>query len=513
MREFSRRMLSGAVASSFLLTACTSLLGDFTNGGDGGSALHGEGGGAGQDGPAGGDGGVQPDGTMPPPNGDASSDAGGGPDSAGDAPALKPLSCVVQGGSTPAKLATVPVGSNGGQAVLLYNTGAANRAAFRAIVPVSTTNGPQTLHVFSFGQGNGGGGGVVDIPVPPGNVAAVARYTSGLAVLFATSIPGVAGQVLAITTLDDSASAWSAPLTVVTSTEFASCTNRLQGALVANNVPNSDYDLAWTYQGCGNTTTYFSAKHFVGTGGTAVTWPLPPLGDSGATGFDLSGMAVTASNVYAIMNPSGNNGPPPAGNVPTLYWASPSLASPTMHALPLLNPSDFMQAFVLQGLPSGNVGLGLLEANLSSTAVQGEYFAGSIPGSKLSTLTPATDLQTTNIPSIQDVVVNNPRYHWESFTSPASDNLIVAGQIYPSSNGVNFWWWNGAGQVVAQKTNKNAFFYFDPSSSGLSFYGADVTFVSPPLAAIASLEMVYVEQSATTAGMGDVWATTIACVP
>jgi hypothetical protein len=256
-----------------------------------------------------------------------------------------------------------------------------------------------------------------------------------------------------------------------------------------------------------------TVKHFIGMGGMPVNWPLPALGDSGATGFDLSGAAVTGLNVYAMLNPSGNNGPPPAGSVPTLYSAGASLTSPTMRTLPLSNPSDFMQGMVLQGLPSGNIGLAFIEANLSTAAVQGEVLTGVVPGSKLATLDPTTDLHATTIPSIQDIVVNNAHYHWESFTSPQSDNLLVAGNIYPSANGVNFEWWNGAGQVVAQKTNKNAFFYFDPASMGLAFYGADVTFTSPPLPAIAQLEMVYVQQSPTMTGMADVWATQIDCVP
>jgi hypothetical protein len=287
----------------------------------------------------------------------------------------------------------------------------------------------------------------------------------------------------------------------------------MEGSLVANDVANADYVFAWEYQGCTSATTYLAVEHFTGTSGTLANWQLPPLGDSGSTGFDLSGLAATSSGVYLLVNPSGNNGPPPAGNVPTLYASNASLASPTLHAVPLVNASDFLQGLVLQGLPSGNVGLGMIEANLSSTTVQPVIYAGSVPGSSLSTLTPATDLHPTTFSSIQDLVIGNSRYHWESFASPPSDNLVAAGNIYPTANGVNFEWWNGAGQVVAQKTSKNAFFYYDPSSSGLSFYGADITFASPPLAALATLEMVYVEQNATTAGMGDVWATTIDCVP
>jgi hypothetical protein len=216
-----------------------------------------------------------------------------------------------------------------------------------------------------------------------------------------------------------------------------------------------------------------------------------------------------------MTNPSGNGGPDP-GIGTTFFSSTTSLTSgATPYEVPLTNTTDFMQGLSMGALANtGGVGVALVEANLTTQTVTPLIYVGNVPGAKLANLIPSTDLRTTTLASISDLPINDSTYHWESFPAPnASDNLLGLGSIFPNNNGLNFLWWDGTGNVRAQRTNTTAFFYFDPTGTGLGIYGGDVTFTSPPFAAIAGFEMVYIEADPEASTDYDVWATQINCAP
>lgn len=161
---------------------------------------------------------------------------------------------------------------------------------------------------------------------------------------------------------------------------------------------------------------------------------------------------------------------------------------------------------------TGNVGIAFLEADLSQTTIAPAFYVGTVAPSVLSTLVPSSDLKVTTVASVGDLPINGSSYHWESFTSPvASDNLIAVGSVFPGNNGLNFIWWDSAGNVRAKNTGTASFFY--SASSSYAILGGDATFNGAPFPALGGLEVVYVQTSPDASTLADVWATQINCSP
>jgi hypothetical protein len=240
------------------------------------------------------------------------------------------------------------------------------------------------------------------------------------------------------------------------------------------------------------------AVMYSGGQGTPVSWPAPPLDDGGgaADGLGIVGMVANAQNLYVVANANGDG--PSAGSAPTIYTAGTAsqttFGAPTTYTVPLTNPTDFLQVFGFQGTNAGEVGFAGLEANLTTPTLIPDLYVGSVPPTKMASLVPSTDLGATSLPNISSVpIINGGGGHWESFlTPPASDNLLAAGPIDPDSNGLNFIWLNGRGQVISQRLDTNAFFYYSTADGGTGtpIYGGDVTFTGAPGATYAGLEIV-----------------------
>ncbi len=520
------------VAVVVSVSGCASLLGDFTTSGES----------------SGDDGGTNPDGSPNTVDGAVNGDDGGPTaDSANDvtapldgpvadaneAGAVVPLSCVEQAGGVRRKIGSVAKSaSNDGSRVQLFNTGNGNQSGYRAYVPESPSSGPTIHHIYSFNQGNGGN--VTDTPIPVSNnngqTLDVVRYATGIAALVFGNLNdgGISTPVLQVLKLEDAVNVWAPPVTLTVLS--ASCVNRIEGTLLVKNAASNDYFVEFAYQnGCGTTTTItHQTEHFVAGSGSPGFWQLPPQnvevpdgGDAGPPAdaggnitFQLQGLAAAGTGLYAMTSPQGNGGPNPGIGV-ALYTSTTANTGASAYEVPLLDDSDIMQGLSIQSLASTNdIGLAILEADLSSQTVTPVVYAGHVPGSKLATLNPSTDLRATTLASISDLPINNSTYHWESFTSPlASDNLLGVGSIFPNNNGLNFLWWNGEGAVRAQRTNTTGFFYFDPSTTGLAIYGGDVTFTSAPFAAIAGFELVFIQSDSEASTVNDIWATQINCAP
>jgi hypothetical protein len=477
--------------------ACASILGDFTA-----STTSSTDGGPANDAPLSADG----NGRDAPSNGDSPGNTDG-PADAGP----KPLACSIPGTVVPQLLGTIGLngGGGGGNAnVELFNAGSPQHTQFRVVVPDRSL--PNNFyHVYTFGQG-GGGPPVTDVPLPAGfNPLAFVRYPSGIAALAYGSTSGAASMV--VFTLDDMATSWAGPATVVSGAQAPQCPGNMSGALVVNDVATQDYSIVYSYIPCGDAgTTTIQAVHYTATaGGSPVTWPQPAV-DSGTYGYQLSAFAANSSGAALFADPNGN-GPPTGGTSTFIYLASSALnGQPTITNAALANPTDFLITASAAALPNGKVGLAMLEANLNAMNVQPDLFVGSVASVSLQNLVPSTALTDTKLAGIQNLIINGAHYHWESFANPMTDNLLAAGSVYPNANGINFQWWNGAGQTVAAQTSTNALMYF--SGTGLAFYAADVTFTQPPAASLANFELVYVQKDPESANVGDVWASQIACV-
>jgi hypothetical protein len=287
----------------------------------------------------------------------------------------------------------------------------------------------------------------------------------------------------------------------------------MEGDLVVNSVANGDYSLTWLYQGCSGTTTYLAVKHFVG--GRRDRRPLATADvEHGGDQLRSLGPGGDGRERLPAREPRRQQRPPAGGERahPVLgerfaRVADPACPSPR-------EPQRLHAGLRLAGAAERQHRPGHDRGELELDDRAAGDLRGNRPTVEGRLARPATDLHTTTFTSIQDLIINNARYHWESFPAPQqSDNLLAAGIIYPSANGINFEWWNGSSQVAASKTNKNAFFYYDPTTGGPSYYAADVAFTSPPLPALAGFEMAYMKQNSTTTGVADVWATPIDCVP
>ncbi len=430
------------------------------------------------------------------------------------------LNCAIQGGSAPILLGQIPSTQNNYDLAIFNASPSPGQVQFR--VAVQAQGSQSTYHVYSFGNGSSSAG---DIPVPaPNPFTSIVRYPTGLATVFsgyAAQSDGGPGQQFLITTLPDNQQQWTQPNVIVTADALPSCMNDLNGSLFVNDAANQDYYLVWAYQDCADHADHVAAEHYTGPTSQPVVWPLPP-GDAGAQRFSPAGIAPVGTNVYVLMN-GGNNGPTP-GVGPTLYSSVPNLSTVQTFSVPLVNPTDIMDGYEVQPTNGGQVGVAILEANLSSTTIAPTIYAGSIATSLMANLTPASDLPATALPGLSNVPgINGGRAHWESFVAAggtaASDNLLMAGAEFPNANGLDVIWWNGAGKVLSNKSGSGAYFYFDTSDggTGLSIYGGDITFSSQPLPALAQFEMAYLQQNATpttdASSAVNVWASSVDCTP
>lgn len=311
MRKRGLAVLLGTVGiatSAAGVTACTSILGDYslgtTAGDDGGPTVDGVApttdgttppadGTSGNDGAATPDGSTGPDGTSPSDGGGTDADDGGSP------PALK---CTEPNGVVHMKLGTIVRSSNNdNNAVNLFYTGTPNHTVYRAVVPEQPSNGPSIAHVYTFDNGSN----VTDTQVPgnSGNILRVRRYAGGLAALVEENLndAGTSTQQLSVYTLDDSASAWSAPTVLLTNGILQQCTNRFEGDLVVLNAAQGDFLAELEFQTCANPPATVHAATRTGAPMPAM-WPLPPqnqeadAGDSGPPpqGFDIGALIAPA---------------------------------------------------------------------------------------------------------------------------------------------------------------------------------------------------------------------------
>jgi hypothetical protein len=526
MRPASLRVFVLAALSSALPLACASLLGDFSAGVTGSSSDGGEkdgatpvtdGAGPGSDGGGATEAGAQ--------DGPGASDGGGGADGSESGTAPAQLTCAVPNGTFPQSIGAVQFSQNNYNP-RIFNTTVGNQTQFRVAVQEQPQNAQGTYHVYTFGQG---GNNSTDTPTPQSAVLDLVRYPTGIGALMSANIQS--GQenynVLQVSTLEDMATAWTTPVQITTTTQITtdcgSNNYNLRGGLLVNNAATQSYTAVWS---CNSNVTnpaqnILRAMMYAAGTGTPVDWPTPPLDDGGAAdGLQLGGMAATSQNLYVLVNANGN-GPAP-GAVPTIYTASTAsattFAAPSTYAVPLTNPTDFMQAVALQGTNGGNLGFAGVEANLTTTTLTPYLYVGSVPPAEIGALVPSTQLGATPIANLSSLpVVNNGSAHWESFPgAPASDNLIAVGAIYPNSNGLNFMWFNGQGNVVAQRLDTKAFLYFstDDGGTGPTIYGGDLTFNGEPAPALANLELVYLQEGELNDGGPGVqiWGTQVDCI-
>jgi hypothetical protein len=458
------------------------------------------------------DGSAGPDGTAPTDGGEMDANDGASPAA---------LNCAEPNGVVHQRLGTIARSSNNdNNAVNLFNTGTPNHTIYRAVVPEQSSNMPNVYHVYTFDNGPN----ITDTPVPSsnGNVLKVRRYPGGLAALVEQNVTdaGFSSQELAVYTLDDSATAWSAGTVLTSNGILQQCANRFEGDLVVINAAQGDFLAEIEFESCGNPPTTTHAAMRTASPMPAI-WPLPPqnqeadAGDAGPPpqSFDIGALITSGTTVYSLTNPSGNGGPSPGIGSALFTSSATALNQVTTRELALVNTSDLMQGLSMSLLSrTGNIGVAFLEADLSQTTIAPSFYVGSVAPSVMATLVPSSDLKATTVASVGDLPINGASYHWESFASPvASDDLIAVGSVFPGNNGLNFIWWDSAGNVRAKNTGTSSFFY--SASSAYAILGGDATFSGTPFPALGGFEVVYVQTSSDASTLADVWATQINCSP
>jgi hypothetical protein len=386
----------------------------------------------------------------------------------------------------PVSLGSIGLGSgNFSYSIQIFLESSLGQEQLRVLTEDPTSN---LYEAFTFGNG-----GVTQVALAATNVLAVTRYPTGIAALIEVQAPVGMYNTLSVVTLADGADSggWVNQVIFQDQSILNACTEQLQGELVVNDAAQQDYTLAWTCITGGP--SMLNVLRYVGGASTVTSWPWAQ--DAGANGLQLSGLAENASNIYLLSSPSDMGAPAP-GSTPTVDSLSASFAdaqAPTAHVLPLVDASDFLMGLALSVTNNDDLGVALVQGNVNAPSGDLVAYAGSVSGTKLATLNAQTGLLGTPVASIGDAPFFRGTPHWESFPSPAlpGDNLLAIGPDVTTFGGLDFLWWNGAGQLLAQNVGTSAFLYEPEAGTNGSLLGAAITFVQPPVTATAKLEIAY----------------------
>jgi hypothetical protein len=406
--------------------------------------------------------------------------------------------------AAPTMLGSIGLGSgNESYKLQIFLESSTGQPEFQVVVADPATS---AYNVLTFG------GGRTNIPLMANSVLAITRYPAGVAALIETQASG--HNILAVATLADGAGAggWIQQAIVADPSLLSACTSQLQGELVVNDATAQDYTLAWTCIAGGP--TMLNVLKYAGGASTVTSWPW--VGDAGSNGLQLSGLAENASDISLLSSSGTSGGAAPApGSTPTLDILTTTFAdagAPTARVLPIVDASGFLKGLTLNATNNDDIGVALVQANVSAPSGDVVVYVGSVSSAKLATLNPQTDLKATPVAGLGDAPVFGESPHWQSFPPPAlpGDNLLALGPDVTSQAGLEFMWWNGAGQLVAQNVGKSAFLYEPEAGTSGSLLDCAVTFASPPSVATAKLEIAYLLANAdgTTA---DVMANEVDC--
>ncbi len=307
---------------------------------------------------------------------------------------------------------------------------------------------PLVLHAYTIDPHNTGT--VNDTPLQTNgfNVFEIIRYSGpkpGFAVLFSVYDQNTQTSSLAAVRLPDDASNWTTPVEL-TKLPSGNQGNESAAFTVVDPV-NEVYYVALTTND-GTTQTIASAQ-VAGNqdGGVLPTVKTYTDVQSGRNVYEFVEpmISIRGGQPFLMLQPSGNNGPPPQGT-PAVLLAP---GKPDIVLQPPSNLNYFPVGFT-DAVDPQKVNAAFLIADLN--ALQGSYNVGQVAASGLATLDPQK-LPATVPPtsdggsfSLADLFVNGQADHWE-IAGPGEQFLMSAPTADPLTQtvygGINFGWWDG----------------------------------------------------------------------
>jgi len=369
------------------------------------------------------------------------------------------------------------------------------------------------LHCFTADSHNLGQG-FQDIQLQTGayNVWDVTRYAGvqpGWAVVFATSTGGLVS--LYVTRLPDNATAWTTPVLVAQQNTFTN--DQEDATFIVIDGPNEKYYVVFS-QTTGMTQTIYGGSVTGGpTNGALASLQSYNTTANNRGVFQLvkPGIAMGGTQPFVMLQPTGNNGPPPLG-APAYILVPPgnpiALQASNLNILPLafesaLNPQNSNLAFLVADL----------------TNLTGSYNIGQSPVSALATLNPQT--LPSSVPktdasfSLENLFISADTQHWEN-AGGGEQFLVTSTTNDPLSNdtpgGINFGWWDAPTGTLRGYNGGNNNLLRTQAPFVIS---SDVTFATL-VGSIAQLYVVYTNaQAAITQQFppppAELWIAQIAC--
>jgi hypothetical protein len=407
----------------------------------------------------------------------------------------------------------------------------ANRQVRVALVDTPPPEGgmfnPSVLQAYTFDPNNSSSAvAQASFATNSGQILDLERYggaVPGFVALFVSYDQTQMTSVLSVARLPDDSNAWIGPKS------FGPVPNNLnnsQAVLTAIDGSQDSYYVVMSY--------ITGGSQIVSAGPLNAANPkLPPITTytamNGQDAFQLvnpgialagAGDAGTTYQPYVIMQPNGQNGPPPLGSAAALLV--PGAATLSVAITPPSTLNYFPAGLVSAAADSTKANIFMLVADL--TQLQGNYRVGQVAASSLPSLDPMS-LPITSVTaadggtaSIRDLLINNTMVHWE--TPPMAGEQLLALSPPVDLNmgfpGISFGWWDApTGQLRTYAAGDGALL-----SDVANIVRADATFVSL-VGSIGQLYVAYEVSSTPSTGMNggnnapacDIWLARVNCTP
>jgi hypothetical protein len=441
------------------------------------------------------------------------------PPDAADADAglpLYPLTCVTPAASTGARVQITSGFGINPDAIRIANV--PNRMVRVVVVDYPPQDGgffnPAVLRAYTLDPTSAATTTVTSMfPTGAGQVYDLERYggaTPGFVALFNTFDPTLMTNVLSVARLPDDSNVWIGPKS------FGQLPNNLKNAqAVLTAIDGSQDDYYVVMSTISGSSQIVSAGRLNSANGKlpAVT-TYTAMGGQDAFQLVNPGIANAAAQPYVLLQPNGQNGPPPLGAPAALLI--PGAASPSV---PIAPPANLN--YLPYGLASATdptmANVFVLVADLNQ--IQGNYRVGQVPVNSLPKLDPmslagtfvtAPDGGTAHI---KDLLINNTNVHWEN--AMQADQLLALSppvDLNMGYPGVNFAWWDSATGTLRTYAAGDGALVSDVAN----VHRADATFLSLS-GSFGTLEMAYESASKATSmnnyppPASDIWLSKINC--
>ncbi len=376
---------------------------------------------------------------------------------------------------------------------------------------------PVTLQSFTIDPHNTNNGfNPVPLQTNANNVSAITRYAGpkpGFAAIYAVYDQNSNTNVFYAVRMPDDANAWTTPVTLMT-VPNGNNNNNVEVSFTVVDPANEIYYVVMSSND-GSTQTISAAQVTGNQAGSLATIKTFADTQAGRNTYDFVEpmIAIRGPQAFIMLQPSGNNGPPPQGT-PALMLVP---GKPDVLLQPPSNLNYFPVGFEGAVDPQ-KVNAAFLVADLNALA--GSYNVGQVAASALNTLDPQSLPSTTPPTSdggsftLADLFVNGQSDHWEVagtgeqflMTAPTADPLTQ--KVF---GGINFGWWDGqSGTLRSYAAGSNRLLQDVP------YIGATDTSFTLLVGSIASLWVAYTSYPTQPTQnypppAADLWIATLGC--